>query len=235
MGAASLVSSLFRRFVLFCVVFLWSPLAYVPEKGASRPQPMAVMPAVARSIVEPNPNEEIMNATVAEHFLIVALIPGMLIRTPLPAWSKENATILWEKLQEEAVTVSLSKAKWYENLEQRDYLVGASWACAVGSFLLVFSRKPHSATFACALLNVGLVLFTVIACYFNQAKPTPQAVAALLSSLFESRAAAAWSARIKSAEKAAAGKEAKSESAGTGGASAAAASKKPSKKSKKAD
>ena len=245
MGMLSLISSLGRRFLLFCVVFLWSPLAYKPEAG-SKPHRMAVLPAISRSLVEPDPeNTEVMNATIAEHFLIAALIPGMMIRTPLPVWQHENSSLLWEKIQQEALPVSLSQAKWFDKLEQRDLLVGASWSCAVGSFLLVFSRKPHAATFACALLNVGIVLFTVVACYFNGAMLTPQAVAALLASFFESRATRAWSARVQAAaaakhtagndEKAAATTNEKAASAAAAAAAPAAAKKSAKKKNNKTD
>jgi energy-converting hydrogenase Eha subunit C len=227
MGVADLLASVGRRFVLFFAIFLWSPLAYAPGKDGAKPEPMAVLPAVARSIVEPNlDSETVTQASVAEHFLIVGLMPGILIRTPIKVWTKlDNTTELWEKLKEEAIPLSLSKTSWYDKLEQRNILVGASWACAIGAFTLIFARKPHAAAFACALLNVGLVLFSVVACYFNSGKLTPQAVVALLASVFESRAAAAWSARAREALA-----EANRVGAAKPGPPAAAAGKKKSKK-----
>ena len=121
--------------MLFFAIFLWSPLAYAPGKDGAKPEPMAVLPAVARSIVEPNlDSETVTQASVAEHFLIVGLMPGILIRTPIKVWTKlDNTTELWEKLKEEAIPLSLSKTSWYDKLEQRNILVGASWACACTS------------------------------------------------------------------------------------------------------
>ena len=105
MGVVNLLTSITRRLVLFSVVFLWSPLAYMPGKDGAKGEPMACLPTVSRSLVEPNPEStEVVQASVAEHFLIVGLMPGILIRTPFQVWSKlENSTALWEKLKEEAI------------------------------------------------------------------------------------------------------------------------------------
>lgn len=191
-----LLGKILRRAVIVAVIILWAPLAKTPSTPR---EPLSPMQAIVRSGMDEverraKAAEAVVatgdrNATLLEHVLLAAVLPGTLVRVPVQLWAEQNRTVLWRRVQGEGLPLCLARTNWFDTIEHRELLLYSSYVCVAGAVLLTFSRRPKAAMFACGLLNASLVFFLVVAVALNSYRPTPQAGFALLGALFETRAA----------------------------------------------
>ena len=139
-------AALARRFFIAAIILLQAPLGYnkAPREPIAPIQALAQFTIVGRRedhkrIVEAG---KVPNATVVEHLVAMATLPGILIRMNASTWnvtSLRNVTSLAEK----GMLLSTRRMEWWEGVENKRLLKTASYACVIGTFL-PFSRRRNT-------------------------------------------------------------------------------------------
>ena len=184
-----------RRLLLFCIIYLQSPLAYEPATATKSRQPLSPMQVVARftrdsaraevDAADDHAEEGARNATIAEMIITAAVMPAVLVRTPIKAWvHTTNATKLFHQLLHDALDLSSQRMGWWESIESRSLLVKASFACAISTLMQLFGRRGYALVFYGAACFGGLVVFGLVIA-LNRLQPTPQFVAAVALTVIE--------------------------------------------------
>jgi len=168
-----------RRLIIFMFVYVQSPIAY-HKIGAAR-EAVSPMQAIANQALESidRSSSDMVNASVPVMFATMAVVPGVLVRTPL-----DNMTLhkFVEELLPRALEMSAARTTWWKTMEGKQIAMSGSFACAVGSIMLLFSRgNAILQTFLC----LGGLLAWAYVIYLNKYTYTSHGVITALLALLE--------------------------------------------------
>jgi hypothetical protein len=179
------------RLYLFVFVLVQSPVAYTPGlkvKGPLAKQPIVPLQAVARDLREAR-DGTVRNATIAEHVVSLAALPGNLVRMSnltAPNGTRPNVTYELER----AITLASARTLWWPDMKSRHWLIVASKLVCVGGILLPACGRgnAHAWVMLSGFAWLGLIAMGAIAIQ-NRGLPTPQAGLAFVAASFEVRGA----------------------------------------------
>ena len=181
-----------RRLFVTCAVLFQAPLAYYQTALRDLREPVAPLQVLARSLIDAqasngtsqalNGASQATNATIVEHVMALAVLPGVLVRKPIKTW---NIT------RDVTTSIKLSTSRmqyWQKAVQLKELLQLGSLACTLGGPMVLFSRKRYSALVFNGLFMAGMLL---CGCFFaaNELMPTIQFGVALVASAMELRSA----------------------------------------------